>query len=337
MVKIISSFVWLMLITSCTAKMHQARIVLLPDTQTYAEKYPEVLDAQIQWIEKNAPDIDFVLQQGDLTQNNNDKEWKIISNAFTRLNGKVPYVLAAGNHDMGSADGKFADLRNSTMYNKYFPTEVMQTLSGFGGVAEEGLLENAWYTFKTGRIKWLVVTLEFGPRNSILNWANKLIEKHPDYTVIINTNSYMYSDSTRQGPGDSWRPQAYGVGKDTGDARVNDGEDIWYKLVKRHPNTRFVFSGHVLNSGVGTLVSFNEAGFPVYQMLANYQEGVKGSIMGGNGWLRILDMNFKKRTLAVSTFSPYLNATNNDPEHRFLIRNVLFKVGSSSMIEDRDK
>lgn len=311
--------------TSCSPKMQQARIVLLPDTQTYAEKYPEVLDSQINWVGRNAKEIAFVMQQGDLTQNNNDKEWKVIRDAFSRLNGKVPYVLAAGNHDMGSADGKFADVRNSTLFNTYFPYSQMSSLPGFGGAAEEGKMDNAYYVFRTGKINWLVITLEFGPRNSIVNWANDIIAKHRGHSVIINTHSYMYSDSTRQGPGDSWRPQAYGVGKDRGDSTVNDGEQLWEKLVKKHPNTRFVFSGHVLNSGVGILVSINDAGYFVYQMLANYQEGVKGSVKGGNGWLRIIDMNFKKKTITVSTYSPYINEYMYNPAHRFVIKNVLFK------------
>lgn len=313
-----------LLLSSCAKQMHQARIVLLPDTQTYAEKYPEVLYSQINWIAAHAGEIDFVLQQGDLTQNNNDKEWAVIQRAFSKLNNKVPYVLAAGNHDMGSMDGKFADVRNSTLFNTYFPVTQMAGLKGFAGVAEAGKMDNAFYIFKTGKIKWLVITLEFGPRNSILTWAGNIIEQHPDYTVVINTHCYMYSDSTRQGPGDSWRPQAYGVGKDTGDAAVNDGEQIWEKLVKKHPNTRFVFSGHVLNGGVGTLISINDAGYPVYQMLANYQEGVKGSVKGGNGWLRILDMNFKKKTLKVSTYSPYVSRYMSDPQHQFLIWHVLY-------------
>ncbi len=321
-----SIIIALIIFSSCTNKMQHARIVLLPDTQTYAEKYPEVLDSQINWIARHARDIAFVMQQGDLTQNNNDKEWKVIQGAFNRLNGKVPYVLAAGNHDMGSADGKFADVRNSTLFNSYFPYSLMSSLPGFGGAAEEGKMDNAYYVFKTGKINWLVITLEFGPRNSIISWANDIIAKHPGHSVIVNTHSYMYSDSTRQGPGDSWRPQAYGVGKDQGDSTVNDGEQIWEKLVKKHPNTRFVFSGHVLNSGVGTLVSINDAGYLVYQMLANYQEGVKGSVKGGNGWLRIIDMNFKKKTVTVSTYSPYVNEYMNNPAHRFVINNVLFKA-----------
>src|SRR5688572_14387468 len=315
----------ILFLSSCTHKAHLTKIVLLPDTQTYAEKYPEVLDSQINWILKNATQIDFVLQQGDLTQNNNDKEWKVIQSAFSKLNEKVPYVLAAGNHDMGSADGKFADVRNSTLFNNYFPYSQMSSLPGFSGVAEEGKMDNAYYIFKTGKINWLVITLEFGPRNSILNWAGSVIEKYPNHSVIINTHSYMYSDSTRQGPGDNWRPQAYGVGKDKGDSSVNDGEQIWDKLVKDHSNVRFVFSGHVLNTGVGTLVSINSKGFPVYQMLANYQEGVTGSVKGGNGWLRILDMNYKKKTLNVSTYSPYINKYKEEPAQQFIIENIYFK------------
>lgn len=318
-------FIFFLTLLAISCSPRTARIVLLPDTQTYAEKYPEVLDSQIHWLLKERKNIDLVLQQGDLTQNNNDREWTIIQAAFRQLDGKLPYVLAAGNHDMGSGPGKFADVRNTDLYNQYFPVEHMQTLAGFGGTYEPGRMENAWYTLKTGSVKWLVLTLEFGPRNSVLDWANAIIETHPDRLVIINTHSYMYADSTRQGVGDSWRPQSYGVGKDSGSASVNDGEMIWDKLVKKHPNTRFVFSGHILRSGVGTLISVNEAGNPVYQFLANYQEGVAGSIKGGNGWLRVVDLNFRKRQIRVRTYSPYLDAWNTAPAHDFLIRNALFK------------
>jgi hypothetical protein len=103
---------------------------------------------------------------------------------------------------------------------------------------------------------------------------------------------------------------------------------IWEKLIKKFPNTRFVFSGHILRSGVGTLVSFNEAGNPVYQFLANYQEGVKGSIKGGNGWLRIVDLDFRKKRIYVRTYSPYINEWMKDPAHEFTIRHALFKTSA---------
>jgi hypothetical protein len=313
------------LFAACSKKMHTAKIVLLPDTQTYAEKYPHILESQINWVLKNGKEISFVLQQGDLTQNNNDEEWTVIKTAFSKLDNKLPYVMALGNHDMGSVPGKFADIRNTELYNRYFPFEKFSRLPGFAGSFENGNSDNSYYLLQTGKLKWLILNLEFGPRDTVLNWANGLAEKFKDHLVIVNTHSYMYSDSTRQGPGDNWRPQAYGVGKDSGYSKVNDGEDIWNKLVRKQANIRLVFSGHVLNSGVGTLVSINDAGLPVYQMLANYQEGVKGSENGGNGYLRILDLDFKYNRIKVSTYSPYLDKGMEKAGHNFIINHVLFK------------
>lgn len=325
--RLVSVFIIItLLLFACSPKMHQARFVLLPDTQYYSEKFPHVLDSQINWIGRNSKDIDLVIQQGDLTQNNNDNEWRIVQQAFRKLNNKVPYVLAVGNHDMGSVPGKFADVRNTSLYNKYFPFSEMSQLPSFGGAFEKDKTDNAYYLLNTGKIKWLVLTLEFGPRNAVIDWANNIVSKYPDRTIIVNTHSYMYSDSTRQGPGDNWRAQAYGVGKDSGDSTVNDGEQVWDKLVRIHPNIRFVFSGHVLNSGVGTLISINNAGNYVYQMLANFQSET-GNPNGGNGWLRILDMDFKKKYLKVTTFSPYLNEYHNKPGQQFNIRHVLFEPG----------
>ena len=318
--------IWILIFSvwSCSPRRHQARLVLLPDTQTYAEKYPDILQAQVNWLLREKKNIQLVLQQGDLTQNNNDAEWTVVRDAFRKLDNEIPYVLAAGNHDMGSLPGKFADVRNTTLFNRYFPFGEMSKLPAFGGAYESGIMDNAYYLFQTGKIKWLVFTLEFGPRNKVLDWADAVAKRFPDRVIMLNTHSYMYSDSTRQGPGDNWRPQNYGVGKDTGDESVNDGEDIWRKLVKKHWNFRFVFSGHVLNTGVGTLVSINEDGYPVYQMLANYQEGVKGSVNGGNGLLRILDMDLRKKTVLVRTYSPFTDQYLSAEDHNFLIRNVIY-------------
>lgn len=317
----------LLVFGSCKGQSGKITIVLLPDTQTYAEKYPEILDAQIDWIAQQSEGISIVIQQGDLTQNNNEEEWTRVRQAFQRLDGKVPYVLAVGNHDMGSEPGKFADVRNTTLFNNFFPLDKMSALPAFGGVFEEDRLDNAYYFLAAGGLKWMVLSLEFGPRDTVLQWANKLVGDHPDRLVILNTHAYMYSDSTRQGPGDHWRAQGYGIGQGTGTDAVNDGEDIWEKLVKKHANIRFVFSGHVLNSGVGTLVSINEAGYPVYQFLANYQEGVQGSVKGGNGWLRILTLDLDGHALQMQTFSPYINEYRQEEPHNFQIKHPYLGTG----------
>ncbi len=307
------------LLSSCASTV--TNIILLPDTQTYAEKYPEVLDAQINWIIKEQKNIDFILQQGDLTQNNSIKEWKIIKTAFDKIDGVKPFILAAGNHDMGSADGKFADVRNTTMFNQFFPPNYFSKRKDFGGTFEAGKSENIYFLINSGKIKWLIMSLEFGPRNNVLAWANSIAKKYTDRIIILNTHSYMYSDNTRQGVGDNWRPQNYGVGKDLGESAVNDGDQIWEKLVNINSNIRFVFSGHILNEGAGTLVSENKNGDLVYQMLANYQEGVKGSVMGGNGWLRTINIDTKTNKIIVKTYSPYLNEFKTNSSHQFEFNN----------------
>ncbi|MBN1340965.1 MAG: metallophosphatase, partial [Bacteroidales bacterium] len=133
---------------------------------------------------------------------------------------------------------------------------------------------------------------------------------------------YMYSDNTRMNAGKEhkWVPQNYGVGKLTGEEAVNDGEMMWEKLVSQYPNIRMVVSGHVLNSGTGKLVSTGKHGNKVYQMLANYQMGVKG----GNGYLRIVNIDTKKRKISVRTYSPYTGQYNTDTEHQFEFQEVDF-------------
>ncbi|RYE58383.1 MAG: metallophosphatase [Sphingobacteriales bacterium] len=319
MKKIVIALVGILLFASCASTT--TNIILLPDTQTYAEKYPEVLESQINWIVKEQRNIDFILQQGDLTQNNNEKEWKVVKDAFDKLRGIKTVVLAAGNHDMGSADGKFADVRNTMMFNQFFPPTYFSKQKNFGGTFEEGKSENIYFLINSGKIKWLIISLEFGPRNSVIQWANSIAKKYADRIVILNTHSYMYSDNTRQGIGDNWRPQSYGVGKDVGENAVNDGDQIWDKFVRINPNVRFVFSGHILNQGVGTLISENNNGALVYQMLANYQEGVKGSVKGGNGWLRMISIDTKTKKITVKTYSPFLNEFMTTSAHRFEFNN----------------
>lgn len=172
----------------------------------------------------------------------------------------------------------------------------------------------------------MIMGLEFGPRNEVLDWANEAVKQHSDRMVIIITHCYMYSDSTRVGEGDNWRPQAYGIGKETGARAVNDGEQIWEKLVKPNANIRMVLSGHILHSGIGTRVDLNNHGLPVYQLLQNYQSGVRGSVNGGNGFMRIFTLNTSKSTIHIKTWSPYLREYKTGAEHEFEFTAVPFKA-----------
>lgn len=294
------------------------QLVLLPDTQNYSEKFPEIFISQTQWIAENADSIKFVLHQGDITNRNIEEQWENAVDAFKLLDDKVPYTFVAGNHDIG--DMGRSDSRDSDLFNKYLPFEKHSKAEGFGGAYENQKMDNTWYTFKAGGMEWLILSLEFGPRNKVLDWAGEIISKHPSHKVIINTHAYMYSDNSRMNAEKehSWVPQNYGVGKLTGEDAVNDGEMMWDKLVSQYPNILMVVSGHVLNSGVGTKVSIGKHGNSVYQMLANYQMREKG----GNGYLRILKIDPQKQKISVKTWSPYLEKFLTDADHQFEFEQV---------------
>ena len=308
------------LFTACASPKFS--VVVLPDTQTYAQKFPEIFYSQLGWIDSNRKAIDFVLHVGDITQDNIEPEWEVARKAFDQIEGKVPYAIVPGNHDTGNK-GR-ADVRETTYYNRYFAADRSGPANA-GAYFETGKLDNAWHQVRAAKRNWIFLGLEFGPRNEVLDWANTVVRANPESIVVLFTHCYMYSDSTRVGEGDDWRPQQYGLGKDTGRLAVNDGEQIWEKLVRPNPNIRFVLSGHVLHSGVGTLVSTNDAGLPVYQMLANYQAGVRGSVNGGNGYLRVLTMDIRKGIVDVKTYSPYLNQYKSEPAHEFRFTNVPFR------------
>lgn len=309
----------ILLLAGC-AQNEPFKIVLLPDTQMYSEKFPEIFRAQTAWIAENADSFAFVLHQGDITNRNSVEQWENAVSALKLLEDKIPFTFVAGNHDLG-INGS-ANNRESDLLNKYLPYSRFSKKEGFGGAYEEGKMDNTWHTFKAGGLDWLILSLEFGPRNKVLEWAGTVISEHPSHNVIINTHAYMFTDNTRMNhkKEHSWVPQNYGVGKATGEDAANDGEMMWEKLVGAHPNVLMVVSGHVLNSGVGTQVSTGTNGNKVYQMLANYQMKQKG----GNGYLRILTIDPKNRKISVKTYSPYLDEYNADPDQQFEFEEVTF-------------
>ncbi|MGY5846578.1 metallophosphoesterase [Salegentibacter sp. HM20] len=314
--------IFLMLPLSLLAQEESFEIVVLPDTQTYVEEYPEIYLKQMQWLADNRDRFSFVMHVGDITQNNNQEEWEIAKKGFELLDGILPYAFALGNHDMGSEAGKFADTRNTAMANKFFSPDEMQNL-----VASfpQGTVDNLLQEFTAEGQKWMVLSLEFGPRNKTLDWANEMIAKFPDHNFIMVTHAHVYEDNTHHDGEDWWLPENYGIGKDTGAESPNNGGEVWEEMLKKHPNVKLVFSGHILKSGVGTLVSEGINGNKVYQMLANYQKGVEGSENGGNGFLRILEIYPGKGKIEVKTYSPVLDEYKEEEEQQFSFENVEFQ------------
>jgi hypothetical protein len=289
-------------------------VVVLPDTQYYASNFPEFFDVQTAWIvsEHAAGNVAFVLHEGDIVDDDTATQWMRAYHSLHMLDGVVPYVLSAGNHDYCCA-GWPSD--RTTMINAYFPVSTFEGLPSFKGTFEPGRIDNSAHLFDVpgGAGRWLVISLEFGPRDTVLAWANDVARLYADTPAMVVTHAYLYDDNTRYDhvarPSQQWNPHSYPIGGNPGDA--NDGEEIWQKLVLGNSNIRFVFSGHVLNTGVGRLTSTRPDGTVVHQILANYQ----GYSRGGDAFLRVLRFFPAQRTVHVQTFSPsfgFMNDERND-------------------------
>ena len=289
-------------------------IVVLPDTQVYSQSYPHIFAAQTQWIAANidALNIKFVIHEGDMTNWNNEPQWENAKAAMRNLDGVVPYAMAPGNHDYGPG-GNAAD--RTTFFNDFFPRSDYVGEPWFGGTFEPDKLDSSYHFFRAAGEDWLVLALEWGPRDQVVDWANSVLSQYPDHRTIIVTHAYMYSDETRYDhvtrPDQRWNPHSYGTANLPGG--VNDGEELWQKLVRRHPNVVLVCNGHVLNDGAGRLSSTNDFGNTVHQVLTNYQMRREG----GEGYLRIYTFSQDGRRLTATSYSPYLERYLDDPQHAF--------------------
>jgi len=291
-------------------------LVVLPDTQIYSQNYPELFEDQTRWIVENKErhNIKYVLHLGDIVNNNTDLvQWTNARAAMSVLDGVVPYAIVPGNHDYGPG-GSASD--RSTYFNDFFPLTNYLSWPTFGGVMEPNKLDNSYHLFSAGGVDWLILALEWGPRNGAAAWASQIASNYPARKKILITHAYMYFDDTRydwavKGAGQRWNPHSYGTAGDPGG--TNDGEELWEKLVKIHPNFTMVFNGHVLNDGLGRLSSTNDHGDVVHQMLVNYQM----KALGGEAFLRLVEFHPDGKTVQVKAYSPYYGTFKTDAENQF--------------------
>ena len=295
-------------------------IAVLPDTQDYTlnPALNATFAKMTQWLADNQENhnIQFVTHVGDVTYNNLDREWNVAKDAMSILDGKIPYALLPGNHDI--APGGSASERTDDKLSEYFSPEDAAARDGsFGGVydKEPDSYQNNYHTFTApDGTSWLVLSLEFGPRDDVVRWAGDVIEDHMDHRVIITTHGYMAVDG-RTGPlterltGENGGT-SYGVGNDI--RGTADGDRIWTELAGKYPNVAFTFSGHNFGDGAQTQVNLGAGGQPVHQMFVNYQNGIAREITGngddalgrngGNGAIRLVVIDPENNTVSTETY-----------------------------------
>ena len=307
-------------------------MILVPDPQSYtkfAANQP-LFDLQTAWIAQNIDrlNIKAALFTGDMVEHNGKvisapkpneyngdqtgkQQWEAVSRALSRLDNRLPYVVAQGNHDIGEIT---ATDRHTVMPNYIYPERnflfekcLVSTCANWQGVHT---MENSAYEFKDkawGNL--LVITMEFAPRDEAIAWAKELTESetYKNHKVIILVHSWLNTKGERYPQeGYTLRP-------------CNFSEQVWQKLVYPSKNICLVLCGHsgeapkittdVKNTNFKPTSSYRidkaADGRDIPQMMFNSQQG-DGDWNGNGGdcWLRIMEFKPDGKTISVRTFSP---------------------------------
>ncbi|SFG80904.1 metallophosphoesterase [Pedobacter insulae] len=330
-------------------------VIMLPDIQNYVKwgANQPILELMSAWIDSNIDslNIKMVLCMGDLVNNNekitNDydgdqttlQQWKAAAHAFDRFNGKIPYIAATGNHDY-SID---REGNRTSLYNQFFNIEknyLNQKYLVQNSRDEQGqqTLANSAYELKNLNGKdYLFMTVEYAPRDTVLNWAKKVaaMQEYKNHRIVMSTHSYVTTKDSLGGGDISWLYwEPYRVNNMIQKSKritlpfANNGKQIWEKFVKPSSNIELVLSGHY--SGEGYLKNKNDKGKSVHQIMFDAQSMGGGGRTGngGDGWLRILEFFPDNKTVKVRTFSPLFgisptsqpNAWKKDGRNEYIIR-----------------
>ncbi|MCW2949400.1 MAG: metallophosphoesterase [Thermoleophilia bacterium] len=322
-------------------------VAVLPDTQFYVPHRTaaaSAFTAQARWLAQRRAErrIAFALHEGDVV---NDlcsaQQWRVASFAMSRLDGKLPYAVAPGNKDtvkldVGCAGSNgyaaragmvtFAPFNHAAPGATNFPPQRQRAASptSWGGSYTATDASASYHLFDATGVRFLVITLPWGPTDRQLAWALRIARRYDDRVGMLVTHDLLGLHAGLRGSGTDTYELPNG-------SNQNNGAQIWSKLVSVAPNIRFTFNGHVTcrvasdadctrDGAAAHRTAKNAAGKPVYQMLANYQSMRDG----GEGYLRLLTISPATHVVRVETFSPVLDRSMRDPTNAFTLRDVDF-------------
>lgn len=118
-------------------------VVVLPDTQIYAQSFPETFDSQLRWVADYADEyrIVFVSHVGDIVQTTgHQNEWDVATAAYEWIRDiDMPHGFSMGGHDTSwGIDGEYDSSCSpfartdcdSTAYRAHFGPQHTTTPSG---------------------------------------------------------------------------------------------------------------------------------------------------------------------------------------------------------------
>lgn len=278
-------------------------IVVLPDTQYGMKTFPAAFTSQLDWILANRNttwNIRYVAHVGDVVHNWNDSaQWTRARTGMSRLDDRVPYSIAPGNHDIAGDITK----RDYATYNQHFPYSRYDVVPTFGASHASNRSETNWHQFSAGGTEWAILSLAWNPSAAELSWANNIVALNRDRQFIINTHQYLTSSTGK---------------------RSDVGERIWDSFASRHPNIFLVVCGHSVGSGQKRQVSTGTNGNVVHEVLSDYQDADSEVL---NSYLRIMTFRPASGAIEVRTWSNLTKQYLTDATNQFTLTGITFPAG----------
>ena len=346
--RFVMSLCAVMLLAATPAWAEKFAVAVVSDTQNYSDvllPQPRGVDTFVQQMQylvdkRQEKNLVFVTFVGDIVQHGDGQfrekcaevdpgsfhyrdtrvEWDNANRAVSILSrASIPFGMSPGNHDYDNyswwsgldSPGANRPLSGGRTWELYFGPQSRH-FSGkpwFGGSFNQGL--NSYQFFTGGGKRFLHLSLEMQPAQPVLDWAQSVLDSNPGLPVIVTTHEWLSPD-TRERSNDY---QHYFEGTEH-----LPPDQIWDRFIRKNASIFLILSGHNwtptkdgVSRGENLRIDRNDAGYPVYQILQDYQgntigpEGTPGSANGGAGWLRFIEFDTDRNKMHFTTYSTLLD------------------------------
>jgi len=266
----------------------------IPDAQKLVYLNPEMFEAQVEWIINNESTMNIAMTAyvGDIVDHSDAlEEWERSSNAISLMDqSHTPYMMTAGNHDYNEEDTYLHYYGPDRFRNKeYYRGSSPSRYSSYG------IVEAGSYTYL-----WLMVDMKHLAQD--LAWCKIVLEVHQNMPTVLVSHDILYTT---------------GEGQHLISHESENGQMIWEALVAPYNQVFMTVNGHY--NGNFHQIRRNNAEQEVIQLLINYQD----SYRGGNGWMRLAQLNEENNQIMFQTYSPWVEMLGQSmplayPDYRYL-------------------
>jgi len=262
---------------------------------------------------RNFPKLDDPKYNGviEITDKTKTIEIPTAISGYQQLShANIPFGVVPGNHDYDAAwfentnrvhIGGLTNFLSAFSNNSDFYKDKPWYVANYNGGTSSAQI------FSGGGYKFLHFSLEMQPSDDVLGWMQTVVDENQGLPTIISTHDYLNVGGERKSHPvldlALAEPEFH-----------NSPEQLWQKFIRKNTQIFMVLCGHQL--GQALRIDNNDAGYPVYQILANFQgRGQAGIDAGqpfetaeqpfgiGDGWYREMIFDFSNENPVINVFT----------------------------------